>query len=60
MLGNEIIYFGGYGHPPADPLIVLGDFEFYNINGYIDGLGWNNHLFSLNTVEMSWKQHKQV
>ena len=55
---NEIIYFGGYGHPPANPLIVLGDFEFHDTNGHIDGFGWNNHLFSLDTVKMQWEQPK--
>ena len=59
---NEIIYFGGYGHPPANPLIVSGDFTFRNssreIDGDIDGFGWNNHLFSLDTVKMQWKQPK--
>ena len=60
--GNEIIYFGGYGHPPANPLIVSGDFTFRNssreVDGDIDGFGWNNHLFSLDTVKMQWKQPK--
>ena len=59
---NEIIYFGGYGHPPVNPLIVSGDFTFRNssreIDGDIDGFGWNNHLFSLDTVKMQWKQPK--
>ena len=59
---NEIIYFGGYGHPPANPLMVSGDFTFRNssreIDGDIDGFGWNNHLFSLDTVKMQWKQPK--
>ena len=59
---NEIIYFGGYGHPPANPLMVSGDFIFRNssreIDGDIDGFGWNNHLFSLDTVNMQWKQPK--
>ena len=59
---NEIIYFGGYGHPPANPLIVSGDFTFRissrEIDGDIDGFGWNNHIFSLDTVNMQWKQPK--
>ena len=59
---KEIIYFGGYGHPPANSSIILGDFEFRNasreIDGDIDGFGWNNHLFSLDTVNMKWKQPK--
>ena len=63
MKDNEIIYFGGYGHPPANPLIIIGDFEFRNASresdGDIDdGFGWNNHLFSLDTVNMQWKQPK--
>ena len=62
MEDNEFIYVGGYGHPPAIPLIVSGDFRFRNssreMDGDIDGFGWNNHFFSLDTVNMQWKQPK--
>ena len=43
MEDNEFIYVGGYGHPPAIPLIVSGDFRFRNssreMDGDIDGFG---------------------
>ena len=56
---NKIIYFGGFGCPPENSLKVSGEFTYEDFSsGNSHGCGWNNHLFSLDTVKMQWKQPK--
>ncbi|XP_057296907.1 kelch domain-containing protein 2-like isoform X1 [Hydractinia symbiolongicarpus] len=57
-IGNQIVYFGGFGFPPDNLHKVKGDFCFEEFpQGYSRGFGWNNHLFSLECSEnLKWKQ----
>jgi len=57
--GQNIIYFGGFGHPPENWSKVKGDFCFEEFPlAWSHGTGWNNHLHILDTSVLKWSQPK--